>query len=254
MRYTVNTLAKLSGVSISMLRYYDEINLLKPAYRDNNGYRYYEREQLLMLQQILFYRELGFSLKNIQKIIGSTNFDRIEALKSHKHILMQNIKRTQELINTINTTISYLKGEATMQNEGLYYGFNDKKQTEYEEYLVNEHGDTAKTLIAEGKERTKSWQQQDWDNMKQQHDVLNKTLIQAMQQGLAPDSVEVQNLVQQHYKIIDQFYTPTKEVYIGLGKMYCDNNDFRNFYDAYHPNLAKFLAQAMEIFANKQLS
>lgn len=65
MAYTVNKLAKCSGVSARTLRFYDEIGLLKPAYVGDNDYRYYEEEQLLMLQQILFYRELGFPLNDI---------------------------------------------------------------------------------------------------------------------------------------------------------------------------------------------
>jgi DNA-binding transcriptional MerR regulator len=62
MFYTVKKLAELSGVSVRTLHYYDEIGLLRPAYCGENKYRYYEKEQLLVLQQILFYRQLGFSL------------------------------------------------------------------------------------------------------------------------------------------------------------------------------------------------
>ena len=70
MKYTVNKLAKISGVSSRTLRFYDEIDLLKPAFYGDNQYRYYEEEQLLMLQQILFFRELGFPLNDIQRIIS----------------------------------------------------------------------------------------------------------------------------------------------------------------------------------------
>src|SRR4029079_4342675 len=98
MAYTVNKLAKLSGVSARTLRFYDEIGLLKPAYVGDNDYRYYEEEQLLMLQQILFYLELDFPLNQIQSIISSDNFDKIEALKSHKSILKHGLGRTKQMI------------------------------------------------------------------------------------------------------------------------------------------------------------
>lgn len=78
MSYTVNKIAKLSGVSIRTLHYYDEIGLLKPAYYGENNYRYYEEKQLLLLQQILFYRELDFQLVDIQKVLSSDGFDKIE--------------------------------------------------------------------------------------------------------------------------------------------------------------------------------
>ena len=80
MPYTVNKLARLSGVSSRTLRFYDEIGLLKPAFYGENQYRYYEEEQLLMLQQILFFRELGFPLSDIQRIIECDDFNKIESL------------------------------------------------------------------------------------------------------------------------------------------------------------------------------
>ncbi|HEV8052077.1 MAG TPA: MerR family transcriptional regulator, partial [Parachlamydiaceae bacterium] len=84
MVYTVTKLAKISGVSIRTLHWYDHIDLLKPAYYGANGYRYYEEEQLLILQQILFFRELGFELKQIQKLLARGDFDKIVALSSHR--------------------------------------------------------------------------------------------------------------------------------------------------------------------------
>ena len=126
MAYTVNKLATISGISIRTLRYYDKIGLLKPAYYGDNNYRYYQEEQTLMLQQILFYREIGFSLNDIQRIIGSDDFNKIDALISHKQILVQSLDRTKKLIKTIDQTIAHLKGEITMRNEELFIGFAHK--------------------------------------------------------------------------------------------------------------------------------
>lgn len=123
MTYTVKKLAKLSGVSIRTLRFYDDIGLLKPAYVGDNHYRYYEQEQVLLLQQILFYRELNFSLDDIQRIISCDDFNKIDALISHKHILTQNLDRTKKLIKTIDQTIAHLRGKITMSNEELFAGF-----------------------------------------------------------------------------------------------------------------------------------
>lgn len=126
MAYTVKKLAKISGVSVRTLRFYDEIELLKPAYYGANNYRYYEKEQLLMLQQILFYRELKFSLIEIQQIINSDDFNKINSLISHKKILTTDLDRTKKLIQTIDQTIAYLKGKITMCNEELFVGFAHK--------------------------------------------------------------------------------------------------------------------------------
>src|SRR6476469_6413106 len=83
MAYTVKQVSKLSGVSVRALHFYDQTGLLKPARYGANGYRFYEEPQLLVLQQILFYRELGFELKQIQRILGRADFEKVAALRSH---------------------------------------------------------------------------------------------------------------------------------------------------------------------------
>ena len=120
MPYTVNKLAKLSGVSVRTLHFYDEIGLLKPAYYGENNYRYYEEEQLLLLQQILFYRELGIPLNEIQKILYSESFDKIGALKSHRNSLQADLDKAKTLIKTIDKTIAHLRGQATMKLEEIF--------------------------------------------------------------------------------------------------------------------------------------
>src|SRR6058998_1814520 len=91
MAYTVKQVAAMSGVSVRTLHFYDETGLLKPAYHGANGYRFYEEPQLLTLQQILFYRELGFELKQIQRILSRSDFDKIGALESHRRLLRQDL-------------------------------------------------------------------------------------------------------------------------------------------------------------------
>src|SRR5579864_8925103 len=102
MAYTVKQVAAMSGVSVRTLHFYDETGLLKPAYLGANGYRFYEEPQLLILQQILFYRELGFELKRIKQILGRGDFQKVAALQSHRKVLQKNLTRTQRLIETID--------------------------------------------------------------------------------------------------------------------------------------------------------
>ncbi len=97
----------MSGVSIRTLHYYDEIGLLKPAYVGENNYRYYEEAELLQLQQILFYREIGFPLNDIKRIISAPDFDRLVALESHRKSLAKTLDQTQTLIETVDKTIAY---------------------------------------------------------------------------------------------------------------------------------------------------
>ncbi|MGZ5567129.1 MAG: MerR family transcriptional regulator [Limisphaerales bacterium] len=124
MAYTVKQVAAMSGVSVRTLHFYDELALLKPAYTEANGYRFYEEPQLLMLQQIFFYRELGFELKRIKKMLRQRKFEKVAALKSHRQVLEKKVVRTRTLIETIDKTISHLKGTRKMKNEELFAGFS----------------------------------------------------------------------------------------------------------------------------------
>lgn len=124
MAYTVKQVASMSGVSVRTLHYYDEMGLLKPAYTKANRYRIYEEPQLLQLQQILFYRELGFELKRIKEVLSRRRFQKIAALKSHREVLEKSAARTRTLIDTIDRTINHLKGKKKMKSEALFMGFS----------------------------------------------------------------------------------------------------------------------------------
>ena len=124
MGYTVKQVAEISGVSVRTLHFYDETGLLKPARQGANGYRFYEEPQLLTLQQILFYRELGFELKQIKGILGRADFEKVAALQSHREVLKKNLARLHTLIETIDKTIEHLKGTKKMKSEEMFLGFS----------------------------------------------------------------------------------------------------------------------------------
>ena len=68
-RYTIGEAAKKLQVSTRTLRFYEEKDLVGPAYTERNGYRFYEKDQIRQLELILFLKELGFSLKQIKILI-----------------------------------------------------------------------------------------------------------------------------------------------------------------------------------------
>src|SRR4051794_24416883 len=123
MAYTVKQVAAMSGVSVRTLHFYDETGLLKPAYVGANGYRFYEEPQLLTLQQVLFYRELGFELKQIKGILGRADFEIVAALRSHRKVLEESFIRASRLIETVDKTIQHLNGTKEMANEEMFAGF-----------------------------------------------------------------------------------------------------------------------------------
>ncbi len=253
MRYTINQLAKLSGVSTRTLRFYDEIGLLKPAFYGDNQYRYYKEEQLLLLQQILFFRELEFPLNDIKTILSRNDFDKIDSLQQHKSRLQSNLEKAQTLIKTIDKTISHLRGKLKMNIEEMFDGFDPVKQQEHEKYMLDT-GVISQKQIDESWRRVAHWRKSDWEQFKNSGETLNLALAKVVAEGRAIDSEVVQQLIQQHYDWVNQFWTPTRETYRGLGKMYLEHPDYRDFYNRYHPDLVEFLVKAMNIFADKKLS
>lgn len=259
MNYTVNQLAKLSSVTVRTLRFYDEIGLLKPAFIAENGYRYYQEKELLLLQQILFFRELGFELKQIQQIMAQDDFDRLEALRLHKKILRQNIDRMTELMRTVDTTINHLEGKTTMNEHEIFKGFaiDSEQQKKYEKelaaYLNRKHGaHKAQEEISAWGKKVEAWTEEDWQASGKEFESICKGLVMAIEKNLKPDSHEVQEIIRRHYTWLKRFWTPTKESYAGHADVIVDTN-LRKAYQRYHPELAYYIAAAIKVFAAKEL-
>ncbi len=246
-------LAKISGVSVRTLHWYDEIGLLKPAYIGANGYRYYEQEQLLLLQQILFFRELDFKLDDVQQMITSCDFDKIKTLLAHKSNLQLNQDRMSKLIQTIDKTVVHLKGNKMINEHELYEGFDLAKQKEYEQYLVKHHGTIAEDLIAQCNKRTVSWGSQEWKEIKEEGASILQGLSVYIEKGAGPRDEEVQHLIQQHYKMIGRFYDLTKDIYLSLAQLYCEHPGFRKFFEEHSQQLPEFMAEAMRVYIYKDL-
>ena len=252
MAYTVKQLAKLSGVSIRTLHWYDQKNLLKPAYVAANGYRYYEEKELLLLQQILFYRELGFSLDDIEKMISLDDFSTLEALKAHKISLQSEVDRIQQLIATVDKTVAYLGGKTKMNAKEFYYGFDSKTQKQHEQYLVEE-GIASQELIDEANAKVKDWSDEDKNHFIQKIEQIMQALINAIDNDLEANDPVVQKLMAEHYHWLEKSWSPDKEKYLGLIELY-QTPDFRSFYDDRDPRLLDFFVAAMRVYAEKKFS
>ncbi len=141
-RMKVKEVADLVGISVRTLHYYDQIGLLTPDKISESSYRFYSNDNLEMLQQILFFRELGFSLKKIKEIINSPSFDRQEALMLHRKMLLEKRRQLDKMLGTIDKTIQSLKGEITMTNKEKFEGF-DFSHNPYEQEARERWGDEA---------------------------------------------------------------------------------------------------------------
>jgi DNA-binding transcriptional MerR regulator len=252
MAYTVKKLAALSGVSVRTLHFYDEADLLKPAFYGANGYRFYEEPQLLTLQQILFYRELGFELKQIKRILQRSDFEKITALKSHRKVLEKNLVQTRQLIETIDKTIDHLKGKAKMKGEEMFVGFSPEEQARHERYLISRFGEPMKDEIARSKEKVKDWKRADWEKSGSVFNEICRDLVSAMEQKQSENSQAVQSIIQRHFEWLKNFWTPTRVSYTGHSHLITDS-ELRKPYEAFHPQLPEFTAAAIRVFAQKEL-
>lgn len=256
MAYTVTKLAKISGVSVRTLHWYDQVGLLRPAYHGTNGYRFYEEEQLLMLQQILFFRELGFELKQIEKILKRGDFDRIKALSSHRQVLQKNVERTKRLIRTIDRTIEHLKGTKKMKDHEIYLGFSNEKQDEYQKYLINRFGSKIEDSIKEGNQKVKNMSKDDFEKSKKEWVHILDDLAKLWKKQASAGSLDVQKIIRRHYDWLKKYWTPDRYSYAGMGEGYTgfEWKDVFKIYDPEHPKLALFFAEGIRIFAEKELS
>lgn len=138
MEYTIKKVAQLAGVSPRTLRYYDEIGLLKPTRINSSGYRIYGEDALDMLQQILFYRSLDFSLTDIQQIMQEPTFSIEQALTEHYQQLLHKRNQIDQLLHTLEKTMRYQKGELTMTNQEKFEAFKQEKLQENEQTFGKE--------------------------------------------------------------------------------------------------------------------
>lgn len=258
MAYTVKKLSELSGVTVRTLHFYEEIGILKPAYHGSNGYRYYEEKELLRLQQILFFKELGFSLKQIQKVLGRDDFDQLSALYSHRKSLNKEWEKIGMLLKTIDKTIKHLKGKKKMKDKEIFDGFCItlvKKAKAGESYFAAEEivGKSVKDPtknVEDVKKRGKAF----YENVNKKASEIFKELASCIERELDPASEEVQRLMKKHHALIEHFHDATQEVYKAMAQLYEEHPAMRKQLDPFHPRLGEFMAKAMRIFAERKLA
>jgi DNA-binding transcriptional MerR regulator len=231
--YTVKQLARLSGVSVRALHHYDEIGLLRPAFTGENRYRYYGREELLRLQDILFHRELGVPLADIARLLAAEDGDRIAMLARHRERLADRVKRSRQLLRTIDRTIAELKGEGTMDDKDLYQGFAPEKQAEYEDWLVSRYGDAMRQRIDESKAALVSLGKDGMAARLAEGEAAGKALAGAFQNGDAPDAPANYPLFARHHAWVAAMWDKAcpPAAYSGMADLYLEHPDFRTKFD-----------------------
>lgn len=238
MKMLIKDFAKACGVSVRTLHYYDEIGLLKPSFVDEwTGYRYYDENSLLRMQEIMFYRELDFSLKNISQIISSPYYDKEKALSQQKKLLVLKKERLEKLVLSIDDA---MKGKVVMN------AFDNSEFEKYKDEAKEKWGNT--TAYAEYSEKSKNYGKDKFSSISGEMAEIFGKFNRAMKNSDA-DSDEAQILVKelQDY-ITNNFYTCTKEILSGLGQMYVYDERFKNNIDKAGEGTAEFVSEAIKIY------
>lgn len=242
MKMQIKEFAISCGVSVRTLHYYDETGILKPSYVDKNtGYRYYDEASLLRMQEILFYRELDFSLKSIAEILSSPDYNKEKALAGQKKLLTLKKERLERLISAVD---SAMKGEIVMKV------FDNSEFEKYKTEAKEKWGTTE--AYSEYSKKTKDYTAEKWSSVAEGLDAIMKDFSLSMKEGNTPDSTEAQSLVKalQDY-ITETSYTCTKEILFGLGQMYVCDVRFKSNIDKYGEGTAEFISKAIEIYCKR---
>jgi MerR family transcriptional regulator, thiopeptide resistance regulator len=250
MPYTVNQLATLAHVSVRTLHHYDAIGLLHPSFIAKNGYRQYEERELIRLQQILFFRELDFSLDDIARIMRSPDFTVIEALKAQQALVKLKRARLDTLIETINTTIKSMTDNTPLVTEELYDAFRDDDVKQYQDEVKERWGNT--DAYKQSAARVGKMTKAQMEKLKADGKAFTEELAKTMDYSF--DSDEAQAMVQKHYDGVNVFYTCSIAMYRNLGQMYVDDARFTAYYDAFRPGLAAWLRDAINFYCDHAAS
>ncbi|WP_368863917.1 MerR family transcriptional regulator [Staphylococcus saprophyticus] len=252
MEYTVSQLAKLSGVSPRTLRYYDQIGLLKPDRINSPGYRIYGKEQVDMLQQIIFYRELDVSIEEIKNIVQQPGFDQVTALENHFQNLKQKRAHLDKIIETVEKTIAYTRGEINMQDkekfEGLKVQAIQENEREYGTEIRVKYGDKS---VDESNAKFKDMTEAEYNEWRKLKNEIIELLPKAYQTG-DPSSEVAQMLAAKHKAWLMYTWSDyTKEAHSVLAEMYVADERFSRYYDKYVEGGAQFLRDAIIAFVKK---
>ncbi|MET3293175.1 UNVERIFIED_CONTAM: DNA-binding transcriptional MerR regulator [Brevibacillus sp. OAP136] len=251
MAYKVKAVAELVGISVRTLHHYDEIGLLKPDSTTPSGYRLYTDENLETLQQILFFKEIGFNLQEIKAILDNPAFDRKHALQSHRELLLQKKQRLEEMIRTVDKTIESIEGGSKMETDKMFEGFSMEEIEKHRETYADEARRLyGKEIVDESEKRTSAYTKDDWESINDQWNDIYQQVIAGMPNGPADPRVQAA-VARLRAHITANFYDCTPEVFRGLGDLYVQDERFTKNIDKHHPGLAAFLRDAMHVYCDR---
>ncbi|MGW1123992.1 MULTISPECIES: MerR family transcriptional regulator [unclassified Streptomyces] len=251
MEHSVGQVAGFAGVTVRTLHHYDTIGLLSPGGRSHAGHRRYDDADLDRLQQILFYRELGFPLDEIADLLDDPDADPQEHLRRQHALLSHRIEELQRMAAAVETAMEARRMGINLTPEEKFEVFGDKDPDQYAEETERRWGSTE--AYAESQRRTARYSKEDWQRMKAETDSWSERYTALMEAGEPADGERATDLAEEHrLQICTWFYACDHEFHRCLGGMYVADPRFKAHYDAMRPGLAEHLRDAIEANARRR--
>jgi DNA-binding transcriptional MerR regulator len=253
-RYTIGEVANMSGVTVRALRLYHRKGLVVPVGRSESGYRLYSDSNLLMLQQVLLFKELGFELAKIRSLVASDNFDVLQSLYLQRKHIDAELNRLNAISNLIDNTIQHIQGAYIMDNKNLYDGLAPDVAESYRTQAIDDWGIDA---IIQSESYLKSLPESDFHGLAKEADEIRQQLFKLRMLG--PADEQVVRLVGTYYNIIRRLWGTShstdsqSEQFAGLGELYRTDTRFKLVDGRYDAEFADFLASAMRNYADSIL-
>jgi MerR family transcriptional regulator, thiopeptide resistance regulator len=244
MGLTVGEVAEIAAVSVRTLHHYDKIGLLSPSVRTESGYRLYDDGDLLALQQVLFFKELGFALADIARIMHDPAFDRLEALHMQRRMLTDKSAQLVKMAEAVEAAIGAAEGGVTLDARDMFEAFGDFDPKEYEKEAEERWGGTE--AFAESARRTKRYTKEDWTGIKAESAAVDVAMAALMDEGVSADDPRAMDLAEEHRLQIDRWFYPcSHQMHVGLGQMYVADRRFAANYEKVHEGLAQYMCDAI---------
>ncbi|MEU8549693.1 MerR family transcriptional regulator [Streptomyces roseoverticillatus] len=244
MSYSVGQVAAFAGVTVRTLHHYDEIGLLSPGGRSHAGHRRYDDADLDRLQQILFYRELGFPLDEVAVLLDDPGADPVEHLRRQHDLLSERIEQLQRMATAVEHAMEAKKMGIKLTPEEKFEVFGDFDPDEHAEEVEQRWGDTEG--YKESQRRSASYTKEDWQRIQDETNGLNARVAALMGTGAAADSPEAMDLAEEHRQQIVRFYYDcTYEIHTCIAEMYVTDERFAAYYDAIRPGMGTYLRDAI---------
>ena len=241
---TVGRIAHLAGLTVRTLHHYDEIGLVVPSRRSGAGYRLYGPGDVERLQEVLFFRELGFGLDEIKRIVTGPGYARLPALERQRKLLEIKAERILTMIEAVDGAVAAEREGTRMTNEDMLEVFGDFDPADYEDEVRERWGNTEAYRVSA--QRTSRYTKQDWQQLGREAGEINEAFIALMDAGTPADGPAAREVAERHRAHISKwFYECTPEIHAGLGQMYVSDPRFTENIDKAAPGLARYMAEAI---------